>query len=205
MAKSAFRRIWTIFSHFSEKTSAVLPHTITWLMYCRYSAALPCSSAVLISAWQMVGLFPPLGQPIPTVLDAPTSESKQWPALCCQRNCEISISNVIFGTSLGCLWHQFVWSSRVSGIAALNGGVTSFTLSFEHDHNKEPVLEQQTPGQQWSPKQWVPLPASCPGFTLSLVSYGRIPLWLVWLSCPGCIHSQLPGKLTLSSRTSTLP
>ncbi|GAB0202833.1 hypothetical protein GRJ2_002748900 [Grus japonensis] len=31
-------------------------------------------------------VFPPLGQSIPDVLDTPPSESKLWPALCCQRD-----------------------------------------------------------------------------------------------------------------------
>ncbi|GAB0186801.1 cAMP-dependent protein kinase inhibitor alpha [Grus japonensis] len=38
----------------------------------------------------MVGLFPPLGQSIPGVLDIPPSESKLWPAVCCQRVCTLS-------------------------------------------------------------------------------------------------------------------
>jgi len=31
-------------------------------------------------------VFPPLTQSIPSVLDAPPSESKLWLALCCQRD-----------------------------------------------------------------------------------------------------------------------
>jgi len=48
-------------------------------------------------------VFPPLGQSIPGVLDAPPGESKLWPALCCQRDGEECISNISGGISLGCL------------------------------------------------------------------------------------------------------
>jgi len=72
----------------------MLPHTIMSSMYCNCSGAPPCSSAVWINPWQLVGLFPPLGQMIPSILNTPPGESKLRPTFCGQRNEKEGISNV---------------------------------------------------------------------------------------------------------------
>lgn len=56
MAKLAFRKIWTIFFPFPKISVAALPHTMISSTYCRCSRVPPLSSAVWISAWQMVAL-----------------------------------------------------------------------------------------------------------------------------------------------------
>jgi len=53
-------------------------------------------------------VFPPPGQSIPGVLDTTPSESKLWPALCCQKDGAECIGNVNGGISLGCLGLQFI-------------------------------------------------------------------------------------------------
>lgn len=63
MVNPASRRVWMIFSPFSNTSTAVFPHTMMSLMYCRCSGASPFSSAAWISPWQMVGLcFHPWGR-----------------------------------------------------------------------------------------------------------------------------------------------
>lgn len=72
-------------------------------MYCRCSGASPCSTAVWISPWHMVALFPPLGQLIPGVLDIPLRERKLACTLLPDLDQEKCVSDINCGISCGCL------------------------------------------------------------------------------------------------------
>ena len=72
--------------------------------YCRCSEASPCSSAVWISPWPVVGLCFHLWG----ALAAPPGENKLWPALHCQGDWEQCIGEINCGVPLVCLWLQFI-------------------------------------------------------------------------------------------------
>ena len=53
-------------------------------------------------------MFPPLGQTVPGILNAPPGENKLWPTFCGQMNGEECVSNVSGRILLGCFWLQFI-------------------------------------------------------------------------------------------------
>jgi len=69
-------------------------------------------------------MFPLLGQLTPGVLDAPPSESKQWPALFCKGMEKNALAMSIVAYDLTALNSNSYWTSNMPGTAALRGGVT---------------------------------------------------------------------------------
>ena len=129
IAKLAFRRVWIIFSPFTETSSAVLPHTMILSMYCRCWGNSPFSSAVWMSPWQMLGLcFHPRGNRFQVC----------WTPLQMKTNCDLhsaakrieknALTMSIVASHLAALDSISYWSSNMSGTAALSGGFTSFRL-----------------------------------------------------------------------------
>jgi len=67
-------------------------------------------------------------------------------------------------------------------------------------------MQFSLPAAQPAPERRSPPPASSPSlYTEHEVMWYQISLCLVWVSCPGCIPSQLPVKSnTIPAKTMTL-